>query len=103
MNTKHTPGPWFISKNQWSPNKRYLNGETFTVPMSGACTAVIVGQGCDIFEQESNARLIASAPDLLAMLERVTNQYATLYGALKAPSDPIIEESRALIATIKGE
>ena len=49
----------------------------------------------------SNARLIAAAPDMLTMLERVTAVAACIYNNGK--QSDCIAEARALIATIKGE
>ena len=91
MNTKYTPGPWTLEAND------------SIVVMSGQ--AVIVGPAPDwepFARQQANARLIAFAPDLLAMLERavamLNDPNADEFTATAFESD-----ARALIATIKGE
>jgi hypothetical protein len=58
MNTRHTPGPWYFTV-QDEPNTMQVESDT--------CTGIIASD----IRKTANARLIASAPDLLAMLERV--------------------------------
>jgi len=66
MNTpkaKHTPGPWIIRHEQGSPwptlHGKGSSGWIAQVPMS--------------LPNQANARLIAAAPDLLAVLEGLVN------------------------------
>jgi hypothetical protein len=54
-------------------------------------------------DHAANARLIASAPDLLAMLERVTDELRLLGNLSGMGNNPKVIEARALIAQIKGE
>ena len=60
MNTKHTPGPWAISRDAvpagWVQN---------TIRAEGSGERVATA-----FLAEENAHLIAAAPDLLAALEQ---------------------------------
>lgn len=97
MNTKHTPGPW----KQWQSTIRealtVLGGDgsiiaTFDTWKNGAEQ-----------EQEANARLIAAAPDMLAMLERVTEAYAEMLKNNGYTWSTAVDSSRALIAKIKVE
>ena len=91
MNTKYTPGPWGLEAND------------SVVVMSGQ--AVIVGPAPDwepFARQQANARLIASAPDLLAMLERALRLHDYDPENSQWP-DKWADEARALIAQIKGE
>lgn len=66
MNTKHTPGPWSIHKR--GPAERYEvqhgipgNGSPICVTFCGS-------------QQEANARLIAAAPELLHVLQIVSDE-----------------------------
>lgn len=85
---KHTPGPWHIVDPEFG-RRGYIHGNTDTEYSYYVC---------ELFTKEgnnmANARLIAAAPDLLAMLERVT---AELY------EGQTLTDARALIAKIKGE
>ena len=63
---KHTPGPWVVDK---APST--LGGNGFTVRAGGAIIcAAFPGASTDRIEPvaELNARLIASAPDMLELL-----------------------------------
>ena len=74
--SKHTPGPWqVIGGNVYGDNLRAL------LPMNGA-----------------DARLIAAAPELLAALEMVMENYGSEYKF----TDTFIY-ARAAIAKAKGE
>jgi hypothetical protein len=58
-NTQHTPGPW--KAEGW---------EDLVVNSADGCTMTLAagGKGAGLAELKANARLIASAPDLLAAL-----------------------------------
>lgn len=66
--TKHTPGPWVIDDASL-----LFDGSTSHGPEIHICSdvaeAVIARIGGDVQDPQSNARLIAAAPDLLAALE----------------------------------
>ena len=92
---KHTPGPWEIG----SINKRDKNlwwAAVFTPKNTGkphtprACEAL----GIDREECEANARLIASAPELLEALETIAT----------GNTDParMVEIAREAIAKTEG-
>ena len=57
---KHTPGPWDVDGT--SPH-RTINGPEFTVAM------IHQPRLMELPESEANARLIAAAPELLAVLQ----------------------------------
>ena len=59
MKTAFTPGPWNIGKS--------YTDEIAIRERQGGCVAV----ACAMPEEESNARLIAAAPELLAALIRL--------------------------------
>ena len=68
METKHTPGPWFMET--WSK----FNGEQVTQVSAfseygNRTMQAIVNSG----NSEANARLIAAAPDLLEALKEIVS------------------------------
>jgi hypothetical protein len=98
-----TSGPWNISDpspvntgNQyamtWRIHGRH-NVEGFNQPQD--CKLA------DVYSVEANARLIASAPDLLAALERLEEGVRLWISKPVDPSD--MEAARAAIAKAKGE
>ena len=83
MTTKHTPGPWTVAPEAvehvdnypkwsitapWPPdedeNSHFQLAQVWSYPEEGAAT---------LARDKSNARLIASAPDLLAMCHAAAN------------------------------
>ena len=62
MTSTHTPGPW-----------HYVTGVDGAVVYTGVTIATIP---IDALDWQSNAHLIASAPDLLAALERLAHPMA---------------------------
>lgn len=98
---KHTPGPWHIG---------VAPGPIIYGPKGEQVADMFVPMLQDA-EHRANARLIASAPALLAMLERVTADAANAYRAIAFVDEGIIptanlvtlDQARALIAHAKGE
>ncbi len=75
--TKYTPGPW---EAQWT-HKNTLGGRTYGwhvgQPDTDNTVCLIEDErGCDTDHdrREADANLIAAAPDMLAVLARVTNK-----------------------------
>lgn len=78
--THHTPGPWQLATRE---REETFEGLTFKRrSIYGTQSAVLIADVCGPeirckmhahAEFEANARLIASAPDLLAALERLAN------------------------------
>jgi hypothetical protein len=71
MNTSHTPPPWRISRTGETegshPNRVQISGRSW-----GRFASVVVRMNGDNFdspEGSANARLIASAPDMLSALQ----------------------------------
>jgi hypothetical protein len=108
----HTPGPWEIG----SINKRDKNlwwSAVFTPKSTGkfhiprACDAL----GVDREECEGNARLIASAPDLLDALRHARDNIADMFARMQfhpdhkdieAPLLMTLENARKAIAKAEG-
>jgi len=83
--SKHTPGPWDARNNPWEdgdPDNWYVLGKGEDVVASGLPCA--------------DARLIAAAPDLLALLKR--HQVA----AWCEEDSDLAVETRAAIAKAEG-
>lgn len=90
--TKHTPGPWNYSGpcEMTGRYSIYHNG-----PLAYcADTTVTPGDG------EANARLIATAPDLLVALRELV---ADNMGHPKGVTVPQLDKARAAIAKATGE
>ena len=84
MKTQHTPGPWTV-------DNQYIHGP------DGIRFLAVAGDGAG----QANARLIASAPDLLASLEEL---FATdsIRATTSASSIAAIAIARAAIAKATG-
>ena len=100
--SKHTPGPWTIRKTLrrivvFSESRRWRD---------------IAGlQHYNSPERESNARLIAAAPDMLAALEAICEHANEAWAALDHDYHEVlagnlgdaVDQARATIAKAKGE
>jgi hypothetical protein len=88
-NTKHTPGPWNIITR---PNSFLIS------VMSEDHTSI-----GDVSSIE-NARLIASAPELLEALEELQHRFYVLGGCVFQPKDePFMVKVTELLRKAKGE
>ena len=69
--SKHTPGPWraIADPLHFGTISDVVGGETLPTSYTRNQMFVSVGGYCDVEEQEANARLIATAPELLSVLE----------------------------------
>jgi hypothetical protein len=96
MNTQHTPGPWEVS-NDHKPSPYIIRQDgRFTGFASVKFHDFLKNEGARQ-EQEANARLIASAPELLAALEKIADYVFGLESELNICSS-IWMEARAAIA-----
>lgn len=103
-NTKnHTPGPWEIDATYPEQSKK--------IHPVGSTIGVAIAFGDDEEETEANARLIASAPDLLSALQEVEDwilrdEEALDFGQVAMSSQMLNERFqnvRAAIAKATGE
>ena len=101
MKTQHTPGPWLVNFEQNKFDSRHskvqvVDGSSASLN-NGGLPLVLANVNAMPFNDESeplaNARLIASAPDLLAALERLAHPMA---------DDEDLDYARAIIAKAKG-
>ena len=97
METKHTPGPWTYSKGQGLYEQRYVIDSE-----PGRALAVCAG-----FEprNEANARLIAAAPELLALMQDVLPILESMDHQREEGDEPmpLIDQVRATIAKATGK
>ncbi len=70
--SKHTPGPWFHSNSiLWGTATTKPDGRGETVAIVGTPARFNMRAGEDVDEEiRANGRLVASAPDLLAVAEK---------------------------------
>ena len=102
MSKSHTPGPWFADKIE--------DRSAFNIFMPGYCSAgasvhhLSNATGCmGSREVEANARLIASAPELLDALRRIValwDHHASAHG--DGVASPLHKVARAAVAKATG-
>jgi hypothetical protein len=93
MSAKHTPGPWRVEQDTtqiWGacdPSDNSTRGMGYPIAECRTTRAGNWATGPDCDEAEANARLIAAAPDLLALAYQYRND-------LKYPPAPDSRERR---------
>ena len=99
--TQHTPGPWYADRRGhiW----RYGGGVAGDKPLA-AVSRGWYGEDESGYPVEANARLIAAAPDLLAVVEEAIRLYGKPGGPWNVPSDPggWIARAQAAVAKARG-
>lgn len=101
--SKHTPGPWSISNEQF---RFRINGYEVRGPSISGSGCVVGWLNANYYTMsEANATLIAAAPDLLDALIGLLNiEHAALSGASIGVDVPYhFVKARAVIAAAKGE
>lgn len=95
MDTKHTPGPWSVSKS------KHMGGEhvvaTLAEDRDDRALVVHAPHG-NADQDDANAYLIAAAPELLAALQR----YVNCDKARDVSGDTPARQARAAIAKATG-
>ena len=94
MKTKHTPGPWRL---------HYYGEIVGAQEKPGACVTVVCAPNESNPCREANARLIAAAPELLTMLDRLLSEYLTRDSREGHVALLTIEQARAAITKARGE
>jgi hypothetical protein len=117
MTTKHTPGPWRACHESKCPCRQVwsLPGDfpVFTAKAPGEAQSIVgmahhkMADAPDLiygeipeWQTEANARLIAAAPEMLDLLERIVTVYERIGGPLAA--DATLNDARAILARIRG-
>ncbi len=77
---EHTPGPWPIELT--GDGKRIIVGKGLVEGPNGYEVAEVYSDDCDPNEADANARLIASAPELLEALQVMLDEAKERGGAL---------------------
>lgn len=94
MDTKHTPGPWFVSENAVKPALR-----PYAIYSRHDCI-------CDVLSEieegptdrdTANARLIAAAPELLEALEELADLMDLVRSGEYKPDSFSTQPARAAI------
>ena len=95
MSAAHTAGPWDVEADRH-------NGGKFTIKAGIYYIADTIGGFCDD-EEMANAALIAAAPDLLAAMEDIADDYSTHEATpYRERYDRIVSVARAAIVKAKG-
>jgi len=93
--TKHTPGPWRVEDDVQGCKNIFAGTDAFATVHADR-DSVAYTHGIDEAEDAANARLIAAAPDLLAMLQK---WYEAEYDFRICPTK---EEIEAVLAKASG-
>ena len=99
MTTKHTPGPWRIGDN----------GITIFGPKTELPSPVTIAKllpptvRVDQEERKANALLIAAAPDLLVMLQRLLDEVKMSEAAMSHIAPLTLEQASNALAKTKGK
>jgi len=88
-----TPGPW----------KVHLVDETLVTGKKADISTTFFGDAANAEERASNARLIASAPDMYEALDRIITQWDTPNWKLNEKTGAIINDARAVLRKARGE
>jgi hypothetical protein len=100
MITEHTDGPW---KSHVAHELLNVVADS-VVSVHGLHVADVASYGASIATRNANARLIASAPKLLAALEEMLDQFGHYCEHTEDPAEVKAQENaRAALALAKGE
>ena len=100
--TQHTPGPWTavpcIREGYWIAVNKQPFSVVATLDEEGRYGAI---EGDNA---EANARLIAAAPDLLAVVEEAIERYGKPGGPWNVPTDPggWMDRAKAAVTKARG-
>ena len=99
MTTAHTPGPWFAADVRTHGADPKMNGCDIGAD-NGANVGLALHQASDRSKAETvaNARLIASAPDLLEALEEVVEFFSSCAGGSERNREDALRMAISAIA-----
>lgn len=101
--SKHTPGPWFLGEKVQGKHTvtdlRRIRSEREGMEHGAVCEVYGIADGS---EAAANARLIASAPELLASLQLMVDRFLDAEGSYGAWENDALEAARAAIAKATG-
>jgi hypothetical protein len=98
--SKHTPGPWGLELNE--RGGFYITVDPMVDMQLPATIASRGGWGHRAEESHANARLIASAPELLEALQKMADAFLDTSGSHGPQEQEAMEFARAAIARATG-
>src|SRR5262245_14341723 len=99
----HTPGPWTIREvRPGRANTPMLQIAQSTAPGNWAIAQIVRGNRV-LSERKANARLIAQAPAMLAVLRELVAEWSEggLFGD-RAADPASVQEARAILRAVEG-
>lgn len=99
MDGKHTPGPWKAHASFVTAEQMVFGVNRDRVHSGDVCHCE--GEGRHTYDVQADMRLIAAAPTLLAVLERIVSQYPDPISPDLSCSEMVIQ-ARAAIALARG-
>lgn len=94
MTTTHTPGPWRVVQ--------HTDQQSATVYSGSWSRPIAAVKGPSVQERDMNARLIAAAPDLMAVAMSLVNWYETKAPDVQGGPHRAYELAHDLVARIGG-
>lgn len=101
MSTKHTPGPWYLSKR--NPLRVIASGPRRQTLLTASTRGLGPTAADAQAEAEANARLAQAAPDLLKALEALREKCKAEGWLLRGDTVAEMDESGAAIAKATGQ
>ena len=100
METKHTPGPWFLDNAEGGDWFRYVMAEDSQIGRVDLGNRGFISQ-----HGEANARLIAAAPEMYEAIAAIATAMNLGYipNEILSEGSPILEGLRAAIAKAEGK
>ena len=98
----HTPGPWTVGCPNGKRHYVMCGGHTVIAELPNTqaeSSAYVIEQ---FHRREANARLIATAPDLLCMLQRVMDEICMTEAGMAHVAPLTLEQGRAALAKARG-
>lgn len=91
---KHSPSPWFISKD----------GEDYMIETTSGARAIATIEG-SVYEErdEANAKLIAAAPTMLEALQNLITEISPAYNFDLRNAPPVVQQALEVIKQATGE
>lgn len=102
MNTKYTPGPWEIISPAYGSYQIRRQSDKPGYHYNSICSGAITSGDYGL-QQHANARLIATAPELLEKLKEAENYIRECQHDFAFEDNGILKEIHTLIIKAEGE
>ena len=102
-NERHTPGVWTVDPDTDGRGRGYIRCDKRLGGTKGIAVARVMSTGHARSVEDANARLIASAPDLLAALEQIERLSREADRALVDVPAMLGDIARAALCKARGE